>query len=316
MTKFTLDDVLLVPQYSEVQSRSDVNLTMQLGRGITLKVPIISSPMDTVTDGQMAADIGNLGGLGIIHRYNTIAEQCKEVAFAREHGIQNVGAAIGATGDYFDRAFALFKAGANVICIDVAHGHHINVKRALLSLRAAYPNLHIMAGNVATGKAFADLQEWGADSIRCGVGGGSACSTRIQTGHGVTNLQTLQEVYKVATTAKVIIDGGIKSAGDMVKAFVFGADAVMVGSMLAGTDSSPGKVVGGRKVYRGMASKEAQIDWRGKAAAAEGVVGGRGWSVGCVLLGEAAGCGVLRISLQRLFGEVEKDSEVKVLEPA
>jgi IMP dehydrogenase len=272
---YTLDDILLQPQYSEIRSRSEVDLTTDLGGGVVLKFPIISSPMDTVTDAKMATRLALCGGLGIIHRYNSIARQAAAVrvaAYDSKYG--NVGAAIGTTGDYLERAKELVDAGAKVICVDVAHGHHIMMKEALAELRKLLGDtLHIMAGNVATYHGFQDLQNWGADSIRCGIGGGSACSTRIQTGHGVTNLRTIEEVSDGPRKAKIIIDGGIKNAGDMVKALAVGADAIMVGSLLAGTDASPGEVVNGRKLYRGMASKEAQIAWRGKAAAAEGVVG-------------------------------------------
>lgn len=275
MIQYTLDDILLRPQYSDLQSRSEVDLTTDIGNGIKLKFPIISSPMDTVTDVKMATRLARIGGLGIIHRYNSIARQAAAVRMAVYDGNGgHVGAAVGTTGDYVERAQELMLAGASVICIDVAHGHHIMVKEALYQLRKiASSNTHIMAGNVATREGFEALQGWGADSIRCGVGGGSACSTRIQTGHGVSNLQTILECKDAQKHSKIIIDGGIKSAGDIVKAIAVGADVVMIGSLLAGTDASPGEVVDGRKLYRGMASKEAQMDWRGKAAAAEGVVG-------------------------------------------
>jgi IMP dehydrogenase len=275
MKKHTLDDVLLRPQYSEIRSRTEVDLSVDLGKGIKLKFPIIASPMDTVTDCKMATRLALIGGLGIVHRYNSIVRQVNAVRLAAyDGGGGSVGGAVGTTGDYIERAQELVSAGARVICVDVAHGHHIMMKEALGELKKVLPaTTHIMAGNVATRDGFEALQAWGADSIRCGVGGGSACSTRTQTGHGVSNLQTLLEVTRHATTSKIILDGGIKNAGDIVKAIALGADAVMVGSLLAGTDASPGQVVDGRKVYRGMASKEAQIDWRGKAAAAEGVVG-------------------------------------------
>jgi IMP dehydrogenase len=223
----------------------------------------------------MATRLARIGGLGIIHRYNSIARQAAAVRVSSYDSNQgNVGAAIGTTGDYLERALELEMAGATVVCVDVAHGHHIMMKDALSVLRSKLkPATHIMAGNVATSEGFEALQAWGADSIRVGVGGGSACSTRIQTGHGVTNLESLLECKYVQGHAKIIVDGGIKNSGDMVKAIAVGADAVMVGSLLAGTDASPGEVEDGRKLYRGMASKEAQMDWRGKAAAAEGVVG-------------------------------------------
>jgi IMP dehydrogenase len=171
-----------------------------------------------------------------------------------------------------ERVTALYNAGVDFICIDVAHGHHINVFRAIRNIRDSYgPSIHIMAGNVATSEAFEALQAWGADSIRVGIGGGSICSTRIQTGHGVPNLSAIMDCATVARKATLIADGGIKNAGDVVKALAAGADFVMLGSLLAGTDEAPGEMVDGRKVYRGMASREAQQDWRGKSSAPEGI---------------------------------------------
>jgi IMP dehydrogenase len=132
-----------------------------------------------------------------------------------------------------------------------------------------------MAGNVATLTAFKDLENWGADSVRVGIGGGSICSTRIRTGHGIPTLQSIFDCASVARTAKVIADGGFKKSGDIVKALAAGADFVVLGSMLAGTDESPGEVLkkDGKlyKKYRGMASEEAQLDWRGRCSVSEGI---------------------------------------------
>lgn len=276
----TFDDLLLVPQYSDIESRSEIDISMEMlidGQPYKLAVPVISSPMDTVTGYRMAAEISKLGGLGIIHRYNTIEEQAQEVRHALSSGGKIIGAAVGANGDFLARTKALVEAGAKVICIDVAHGHHILVKHAIMAIKGIYPTLHVMAGNVATAIGFEDLQKWGADSIRVGIGGGSACSTRIQTGHGVPNLVSLVEAVKVKNKAQIIIDGGIKNYGDIVKALGFGADYVMLGSMLAGVDESPTETyedmitMTKRKAYRGMASKEAQVEWRGKSSSPEGV---------------------------------------------
>jgi IMP dehydrogenase len=151
------------------------------------------------------------------------------------------------------------------------------VRHALQVLRKTFGyNLHIMAGNVATLEGVNDLADWGANSVRCNIGGGSICSTRIQTGHGIPGLQTIFECAKTDRDVKIIADGGIKNSGDMVKALAAGADAVMVGSLLSGTEETPGETFNdpdGRrwKSYRGMASKEAQIDWRGKYSSFEGV---------------------------------------------
>jgi IMP dehydrogenase len=271
------DDVLLVPQYSDIESRSTISLKSVLGPKLEFQTPIIASPMDTVSGLDMAMKLSKLGGVAIIHRYNSIKEQSDIVRSVKRQG-ERVGAAVGSTGDYMDRVTALYNAGVDFICIDVAHGHHLNVYNTIRNIRDHYgPSLHIMAGNVATAEGFEALQTWGADSIRVGIGGGSICSTRIQTGHGVPNLSAIMECSKIATKAALIADGGIKNAGDIVKALAAGADFVMLGSLLAGTDEAPGEVIDSllhgmkMKSYRGMASREAQQDWRGKSSAPEGI---------------------------------------------
>ena len=274
-TGITYDDVLLVPQYSDIISRKEVNLTTDFGKGIELSLPIIASPMDTVSEADMAGNLNELGGLSIIHRYNTVEEQSAMIASLGKKVL--VGAAVGVLDDYMDRSRAAIEAGAKVICIDVAHGHHVLVKRAIQSIRELVgDDIHIMAGNVATLEGFNDLADWGADSIRCNIGGGSICTTRIQTGHGVPGLETIFQCAKSDRDAKIIADGGIKNSGDIVKAFAAGADAVMLGSLLAGTDCSPGTIFKTetgelRKTYRGMASAAAQRDWRGRVSSCEGI---------------------------------------------
>ena len=267
----SFDDVLLMPQYSDIKSRSVLKTESQLDENINLKLPIISSPMDTVTEVEMARAMRKKGGLGIIHRYNTIEEQVKMVGILRDETPVSafIGAAIGVTGDYLERADELVKAGVNVLCVDVAHGHHSMMRDALKNLKLAYEaKAHIMAGNVATGQASLDLAYWGADSIRVGIGGGSICSTRLVSGHGAPTLQSIVDCVNAGCPVPIIADGGIKTSGDIVKALAAGADFVMLGSMLAGTTQSPGQVFdnGNKKykVYRGMASSEAQINWRGK----------------------------------------------------
>ena len=274
----SFDDVLLMPQYSDIKSRSVLKTESQLDENINLKLPIISSPMDTVTEVEMARAMRKKGGLGIIHRYNTIEEQVKMVGILRDETPVSafIGAAIGVTGDYLERADELVKAGVNVLCVDVAHGHHSMMRDALKNLKLAYEaKAHIMAGNVATGQASLDLAYWGADSIRVGIGGGSICSTRLVSGHGAPTLQSIVDCVNAGCPVPIIADGGIKTSGDIVKALAAGADFVMLGSMLAGTTQSPGQVFdnGNKKykVYRGMASSEAQINWRGKTSTPEGI---------------------------------------------
>ena len=268
----SFDDVLLEPKYSEIKSRNEVDIGNFLDDKTYLDLPVISSPMDTVTEDEMSWTMYDEGGLGVIHRYNTIEEQ---VVLAKKRKA-NIAAAIGVTGDYESRACALWDAGVRILCLDVAHGHHVLTKNALKTLRGVFGNeIHLMAGNVATLDAFNDLADWGADSIRVGIGGGSICSTRINTGHGIPTFQSIRDCSYSNRDAKLIADGGIKNSGDIVKALAAGADFVMLGSMLAGTDESPGEIFtsGNKKykVYRGMASRSAQMDWRGQSSSPEGI---------------------------------------------
>ena len=271
---FAFEDVLLIPKRSDIVSRSEIDLTSNLGKH-EFSVPIISSPMDTVTEASMARAMYHAGGLGVVHRYNTINQQLEIVRQLEAEEL--VAAAIGVTGEFESRAAALVDCGVEIICIDVAHGHHILTERALKTLKDKYAEgVTIIAGNVATAEAFVDLSSWGADAIRVGIGGGSICSTRTQTGHGVPTFQSVMACGLTDADAKIIADGGIKTSGDIVKCLAAGADFVMLGSMLAGTDESPGeRLVSNtgvtRKVYRGMASREAQKDWRGHTSSLEGI---------------------------------------------
>jgi IMP dehydrogenase len=278
----TYDDMLLVPQYSDITSRSEVDISNRLGHR-QLKIPIIASPMDTVSGHEMAIAMYRAGGMAVLHRYNTIEDQVRMATKVTQvsNWSGQVGAAVGVTGDFAERAEALVAAGVDVLCIDVAHGHHILVKKALEQLRNEYDNhIYIIAGNVCTLEGINDVADWGADAVRCNIGGGSICSTRIVTGHGLPGLQTIFDCARTDREVAIIADGGIKTSGDIVKALAAGADFVMCGSLLAGTTESPGEVVtspgnGFRgfpvKEYRGMASKDAQLDWRNKSSTPEGV---------------------------------------------
>jgi IMP dehydrogenase len=281
ITSLSYDDVLLVPQYSDIRSRKEVSLASDLDPSKRLEIPIISSPMDTITEATMANAIQSMGGLGVIHRYNTIEQQVDLVRRICSGRQRHRAAAIGVSGDFLERASELVAVGANILCLDVAHGHHVLMKEAIKKIKILHgDSVHIMAGNVATRKGFEDLAHWGADSIRCNIGGGSICSTRIQTGHGVPGLHTILDCIQadIRRDVKIIADGGIRNSGDIVKALAAGADFVMIGSLLSGTKETPGDIIyhgphnrDRRKVYRGMASKEAQFDWRGRHSSNEGV---------------------------------------------
>lgn len=261
----TYDDVLIVPQKSEVRSRKDPDLSTQLTKNIRIQKPFISANMDTITESEMLIAMDKLGAFGILHRFMTIEEQVQHIEKAKETGVKNIGASIGVNADYMDRALALVKAGANVLTIDIAHGHSVTMLETMSELKNKFSDIEIIAGNVATPQACRDLIEAGASAIKVGIGPGSMCTTRIITGCGVPQLTAIALCAEVCREHDVplIADGGIKTSGDIVKAFAAGASSVMLGSLLAGTLETPGEIRHGRKAYRGMASRAAQNSWRG-----------------------------------------------------
>lgn len=255
------DDVLLVPQPSSVKSRSDVDLTTQITPHIKLKIPLISSNMDTVTGVDMAIALGQLGGLGILPRFNTPEEEAVMVKSVKAAGIA-AAASIGIRPDWKDRAASLISAGADLLVIDVAHGHQRQVLEITRKFKSSFPNIDLVAGNVASYQAAADLFAAGADCVKVGVGPGTACITRVQTGVGVPQITAVLETSRAAHEAgkTLICDGGTKNSGDIVKGLAAGSHAVMAGSQFAGTDEAPGDLViqGGKqyKKYNGSASAE------------------------------------------------------------
>lgn len=282
----TYDDIQLVPAFSTIKSRQLINLQTLLSRRYGLLRPLVASPMDTVCEEEMAFKMFLSGGVGCIHRFMSAEEQTRQVksltnriygdGFDRpyedwgimldnwhsEISLVPVMAAIGVGEESKERARLLVEAGANVLLIDVAHGDHQNV---IDMIRWCKENLDekvdIIAGNIATSQAAERLQEAGADGLRVGIGGGSLCTTRVQTGFGVPNVTSLTEVSKVSKVP-VMADGGIRSSGDIAKALGIGANTVMLGSLLAGTEEAPGKIIekGGSlyKRYRGSASLETK----------------------------------------------------------
>lgn len=261
----TFDDVLLMPTRSDIRSRRDPSLQTQLTKNIKIDTPIISANMDTVTESDMAIALHNLGAVGILHRFMNVEAQIVEIEKCKKAGVKVLAASIGVNGDFKERAQALLKAGVQVITIDIAHGHSTSMIETMVWLKSTAPNIQIIAGNVATPEATLDLIEAGADAIKVGIGPGSMCTTRIITGCGVPQLTAIGLCAEVASEhgVPVIADGGIRTSGDIVKAFAAGASTVMLGSMLAGTLETPGEIKNGRKQYRGMASRSAQDSWRG-----------------------------------------------------
>jgi IMP dehydrogenase len=231
--------------------------------------------MDTVTEVDMAVARFKMGGLGILHRFATIPDQVAFVRSSREQGVTGISASIGVGDDYRERAKALIEAGVEIITIDIAHGHSVAMMEVMKWLKDSFSKIEIIAGNLATPEAAKDLIEAGADAIKVGIGPGSMCTTRIITGCGVPQLTAVAMTAEIADQygVPVIADGGIRTSGDIVKAFAAGASSVMLGSMLSGTLETPGEIKNGRKQYRGMASKAAQVSWRGgvpEGMAAEG----------------------------------------------
>lgn len=315
MNAYTYNDVLIEPQYSEVLSRTDVDLSTDIGN-VHLRLPVISSNMRTITGPKMASTIAACGGMGLLHRFCTIDENIQMFQDAKaglfkpemlrphlspeelikkwapvlenktngdpktailiesqERWIYDpIGVSIGVKEEDKERFEKLYEAGARIFCIDVAHGHHIHVKKMLhwinneiaLWDRSLRGQLCIIAGNIATADGYKDIQDWGADAVKVGLGPSPVCRTRYNTGVGVPQLYALEMVYKASTLypnpISIIADGGITHVGDISKALKY-ADAVMVGSMIAGTSETPGNVFRNEdgdfyKVYGGSASGE------------------------------------------------------------
>ncbi|TWT11082.1 IMP dehydrogenase [Streptococcus sp. sy004] len=270
---FTFDDVLLIPAESHVLP-NEIDLQTKLADNLVLNIPIITAAMDTVTDSKMAIAIARAGGLGVIHKNMSIQEQADEVTKVKESidvieasnaakdqfGRLLVAGAVGVTSDTFERAEALFEAGADAIVIDTAHGHSAGVLRKIAEICATFPDKTLIAGNVATAEGTRALYEAGVDVVKVGIGPGSICTTRVVAGVGVPQVTAIYDAAGVAREygKTIIADGGIKYSGDIVKALAAGGNAVMLGSMFAGTDEAPGETVvfQGRKfkAYRGMGS--------------------------------------------------------------
>jgi IMP dehydrogenase len=270
----SFDDVLLVPNYSTAHPEK-LNLKSHLTKNIILNIPLVSSPMDTVTEARLAIALAQEGGIGLIHRNLTIKEQVhqvhqvhqvkklKESAATNKKGQLLVGAAVGVGTDLEQRLEALVKAKVDVVVLDSAHGHCQYIIKNTIKLRKTYPKLELIGGNVGTGEGALALIKAGVSAIRVGLGPGSICTTRIVSGVGMPQLSAIHDCVRVAKKYKVpiIADGGIRYSGDITKALAAGASTVMMGSLFAQTLEAPGKVVKIRgkkyKYYRGMGSAAA-----------------------------------------------------------
>lgn len=273
----TFDDVLIVPGYSELLPH-EVDITTQLTQQLTIKIPLMSAAMDTVTEDKLAIALALIGGVGMIHRNQTAKEQAENVrhvkAFVltdvqKDYAVMSadgkllVGAAVGVGAETEDRIANMLAEGLDVVEIDTAHGHTKGVIETIQRIKKLAPDLPVIAGNVVTSEGTKALIDAGADGVKVGVGAGSICTTRIVSGCGMPQMSA---VYACAQAAKgtgipVIADGGIKYSGEIAKALVAGADSVMLGSLFAGLAESPGELVemNGKqyKAYRGMGSMGA-----------------------------------------------------------
>ena len=254
----TFDDVTLAPNYSEVLP-SEVDTSIKLSNNLSLKIPILTSAMDTVTESKMAIAIAKAGGIGIIHRNLDIKKQVSEIQKVKKQKLL-VGAAVGAGPNEHKRAEQILKEGVNLIVVDTAHGHTKKVGEIIKFIKKKKTKVTLCAGNIATPEAAKYLLNLGVDIIKVGIGPGSICTTRLVAGIGVPQLSAILAVRNGLKNKKAIIisDGGIKYSGDLAKAFAAGADAVMIGSLFAGTDETPGKLImkNGKKFksFRGMGS--------------------------------------------------------------
>ena len=272
----TYDDLLLVPQKSEVVP-AEVDTSAYLTPKIKLNIPLVSAAMDTVTESRLAIALARVGGIGMIHKNMSVEAQAEQVKLVKEADVGDnpkasldskgrllVGAAVGVGANTMERVEALLQAGADVITVDSAHGHSKNILRVVAEMRATYPDLQIIAGNIVTKEAAEDLIEAGANTVKVGIGPGSICTTRVVSGVGMPQASAVDEVatYCADKGVCVIADGGLKYSGDIVKALALGADTVMLGSLLAATLESPGEVheeANGKKfkTYVGMGSLAA-----------------------------------------------------------
>lgn len=254
----TFDDVLLVPQYSEI-TPDMADVSTKLTNSFKMNVPFLSAAMDTVSEHKLVTALALAGGLGVIHKNMSIADQAKEVEMVKNYEFDNeknkralidkkgrlcVGAAIGVTADMMDRVHALMDAGVDVFVLDSAHGDSKNIINAIKNLRLEYPSMELIAGNVATYEGALDLMKAGASAVKVGMGPGSICTTRIIAGIGVPQLQAVMDCARASKEMNVpiIADGGIKYSGDVVKALAAGANTVMLGGLFATCEEAPGDI--------------------------------------------------------------------------
>ena len=276
----TFDDVVLVPRYSEIKSRTEVDTfsCLESSGYLMLETPIISANMSTITEADMAIAMDEAGGCGILHRYADVYQIKAWIKSIKTKGRIAIPS-VGIGKEDLDKAISYLDIGAHGICVDVAYANNkyaLEFIEKLANLMLNYKRTILIGGNICTYNGAKNLVEAGCNVIKIGVGNGSNCTTRVVTGHGVPQLTALIDVHRYAQSSShdfyIISDGGLKNSGDICKALCF-SDAVMTGSLLAGCDETPGEVIDGHKTYAGMASDRAQMDFRGSVnnSAPEGI---------------------------------------------
>lgn len=261
---FAFNDLLLIPKYSDIASRALLDVSVDLGKKVKLKVPVICSPMPDCAGVKMADALGELGGLTLLHRFNTVEQQVD--MFKKVKYPHLVGAAVGVKEEDQNRVRELAIAGCRIICVDVAHGYSQNCGQMVQWIAHNFPTMLLIAGNVADGNGAFYLYRCGADVIRANIGSGASCLTKINTGNGIPSMTSLYSAFYTACQNnsyipnrqfKILADGGIQSGGDLCKSLCF-ADAAILGSLLAGTEESPAETVIKNnqkyKVYRGAST--------------------------------------------------------------
>ncbi len=250
----SFEDVLIVPQYNRVNSRKEVNFTSQVTRNYQIDIPILAANMDTICESEMAVELGQLGGLGVIHRFMSPEEQSESVLVTKGYGLTSA-AAIGVK-DTEERVERLAEQGVDILVIDIAHGHSKRAGKTLDYLKREYPTLDVIAGNIATKDAAKYFLSKGADAVKVGIGPGKVCTTRTMTGVGVPQLTAIMDVYE-GTQGEIPIcaDGGIRNPSDLVKALGAGANTIMSGYIFAGTDETPTN-----GIYRGSSLESDYVE--------------------------------------------------------
>jgi len=283
----SFDDVLLLPQESDISSRSLPSLSTKFTRNVDIQHPIIATNMSTVTEAAMMVSMWRGGSFGILHRFmnsKKFQEQMAEFEFTADKFGDSVpieaAVSVGIKGEELDNGW-LDVPGIRIAVVDVAHGDSKAVLDTITSIKNKYPHIDVVGGNIATKNGYRRMVDAGADGVRVGIGGGSVCETRLVTGHGMPTLASIIDCAEISdeTGVPMIADGGIRNSGDIVKALAFGASAVCVGNILAGTSETPGSVIelpGGEKFkeYYGMSSKAAQErhkNGKRRGIAAEGI---------------------------------------------